>query len=315
MMLPLISCEGVRRKQGEIELAITDFKTAADLFLTHKNAESARQCLAHIKQIQPRNQAVPAPICTERDFVKRVLDTAQQGDIHQALDEINWVLKADPTDSQAYCCRGIIHCKQHHYQQALLDFNQALQLGYAATIVYRNRSKARLQLGDYQGAITDSNLALSMDDQDPHNYLTRGNAYGAIGHALGAIEDYTAALHLNPNQASAYYQRGLIYAAMEERLQALSDYQRAMSLWCEQGDWTHYQAVLASFKSIQHSPQLELAQTSYERLHLRLLDLVGGQWPIAEGMIKRMKINYPGRSEQWYLETVIQELESNLELE
>ena len=46
-----------------------------------------------------------------------------------------------------------------------------------------------------------------------------------------------------------------------------------------------------------------------------LLGLVG--WPLgnlAAGLIKRTKLNYPGRSEEWYLETVIHELESNLEL-
>jgi hypothetical protein len=41
----------------------------------------------------------------------------------------------------------------------------------------------------------------------------------------------------------------------------------------------------------------------------KLLRLVGGYWEIAERLIEDTKYRYPGMSEDWYIEKVIQDLE------
>lgn len=47
----------------------------------------------------------------------------------------------------------------------------------------------------------------------------------------------------------------------------------------------------------------------YEKLRQKLFRLVGGQWEIAESLISQCKYLFPGRSEQWYLEKVIGDIE------
>ena len=95
---------------------------------------------------------------------------------------------------------------------------------------------------------------------------------------------------------------------MEEIQRAIDDCQRAVSIFCEQEDWENYQAVLNHMRKFKSSSP-EIKKTNDEILRQRLLRLVGGHWAIAERLIEQAKHYYPGMSEEWYLETVIYDLE------
>ncbi|AFY56863.1 tetratricopeptide repeat protein [Rivularia sp. PCC 7116] len=307
----------IERKLGNIENAIANFKQAANLYLEQKDTENAKRCLEKVKQLQPRKQEVVlekpqlqnTPLITEKDYFTSLLEKAEKGSTREAMEDLNWVLRADAQDGKAYCCRGVVYCKEGKYQQAIADFNTALQLNFHDAVVYRNRGKARLQMGDNQGAIADFNQALKIEPEDDLIYVARGNAYQAIGHYLGAIEDYNTALQMNPTSASAFYNRGLCNVRMEEIPQAINDFQQAASIYCEQEDWDNYKVVSQSLKKLS-TPSAEVNEkNNYERLRYRLLRLVGGQWEIAQRLIEQARYYYPGMSEEWYIETVIHDLE------
>ena len=306
----------VRRKQGFIQDAIANFKKAAELYLEQKDKENCRQCLEKIKQLQPTEKPIavdqsvynPKPITSEKEYFTQLLEKASKGDTRSSLEDLSWALKVDPQDAQAYCCRGVVRCKQGNYQDAISDFNQALRLNLQDPIVYRNRGKARFQLGDHQGALTDFNSALQMQSQDALLYVARGNVYRAMGNHFGAIKDYTQALQINPDDAQAYYNRGMAYTCIEEMQRAVEDYQRAASMFCEKEDWGNYQQVLDSLKKIQLY-SYDSKNTTPNLLSQRLLRLVGGYWEIAQRLMEQAKNYYPGMSEEWYMEKVIQDLE------
>ncbi|WP_414625156.1 tetratricopeptide repeat protein [Calothrix sp. CCY 0018] len=309
----------VERKLGNIESAIANFKKAAELYLEQKDTENAKLCLEKVKQLQPRKQEVivekpllqTTPLISQQDYFTSLLEKAEKGNTREALEDLNWVLRADAQDGKAYCCRGVVYCKQGKYRKAIADFNTALQLNFEDAAVYRNRGKARLQIGDNQGAIADFNQALIIQPEDDLIYVARGNAYQTIGHYLGAIEDYNQALEINSKSATAFYNRGLCNIRMEELPQASNDFQQAASIYCEKEDWDNYQLVLKSLKKI-NAPAPEVEKNDYEKLRYRLLRLVGGQWEIAQRLIEQAKFYYPGMSEEWYLETVIHDLERDL---
>ncbi|MDY6899544.1 MAG: tetratricopeptide repeat protein [Cyanobacteriota bacterium] len=310
----------VERKLGNIENAIANFKKAAELYLEQKDAENAKRCMEKVKQLQPRKQELVVdkkelqntPLITEKDYFTALLSKAEEGDTREAMEDLNWVLRADSQDGKAYCCRGVIYFKQGKYQNAIADFNTALSLGFNDAIVYRNRGRVRLELGDNQGAIADFNKALKLQPEDDLIYVARGNAYQAIGHYLGAIEDYNQALEINSTSGTAFYNRGLCNVRMEEIPQAIIDLQNAASIYCEKEDWDNYQLVSESLKKINApAPQLN-QQSNYERLRYRLTRLVGGQWEIAERLIEQARYYYPGMSEEWYIETVIYDIEKDM---
>jgi tetratricopeptide (TPR) repeat protein len=305
----------VRRKQGYIQDAIANFKKAAELYLTQKEKAKCQACLQKIKQLQPPEKPVekttksaPVSIISTNQYFQQLLTKAEQGETKAAIDDLNWVLKADPNDAQAYCCRGVVQFKIGNYREAITDFNQALQLNFQDAMVYRNRGKARSQIGDYQGALSDLNQALKMQPEDALVYVARGNIYREMGNYLNAIQDYTQAIQINPDYAPAYYNRGLGYTLLEEMQSAIADYQKAASIYCEQEDWENYQQVLNKLQKIQvFNPQIK--NQKYDVLRQRLLRLVGGQWEIAERLIQQQEYHYPGMSDDWYIQRVIDQLE------
>ncbi|MBD2338517.1 tetratricopeptide repeat protein [Calothrix sp. FACHB-156] len=305
----------VRRKQGYIQEAIANFKKAAELYLEQKDKENCRLCLERIKELQPPDkspvlkQNIPnITIKSEKDYFTQLLDKAEKGDTREAIEDLNWVLQADPQDAQAYCCRGVVRCKMGNYQEAIADFNQALRLDFHDAIVYRNRGKARYLLADYQGAIADFNQALKIQPQDALVFVARGNAYRAMSNYLGAIQDYSQAISINPDDAQAYYNRGITHTLLEEMLAARDDYQKAISIFLEKEDWDNYHQVLNSLTKIQKSLPDNQNQ-KYNLLRQRLLRMVGGQWEIAQRLIQQKKDYYPQMPEEWYLQRVIADLE------
>jgi tetratricopeptide (TPR) repeat protein len=311
----------VHRKQGNVTGAIADFETAARLYQEQNQLEPARQCQVKLQQLRPAitapPPAAPSPFLIEQDYFTQVMDLTKQGKIKQALDNINWVLQVAPQDGKAYCCRGLVHCKQHQFQAAIADFNQAIASHYAQAITYRNRGLARLQLGDIQGAIADCTQAIGLEPEGSENYVARGNAYRAMEHWMGAIEDYGDALDQDANNGQAFLQRGQTYALMGNQAQAIADYQRAITVFCGQEDWVGYQQAMANLKGVKGSntpasPSQPPPQTLQKQLYQRLLELLGGNQQLADGMIRSLKASYPSRSEEWYLETVIHNLESHL---
>ncbi len=303
----------IQRKQGDIQAATTSFKKAAELFINQRDVEGARQCLATVETLQPPeakaiSKGTQRIITSEKDYFEQLVEKAQQGNIQQALADINWILTADPKDGKAYCCRGIVRAKQGQYQEALSDFNQALLLNFQQAIVYRNRGHARLQLGDHPGAVADFNHALQLEPEQAQNYVSRGMAYHKMGHVMGAVEDYGEALRLKPDHAAAFYQRGLAHLEAEERLSAIADLQRAISLYIEQEDWVNHKQALATLQQVQASKSA-IPENREEQLRQKLMALVGGQWAIAERFLRNVRAQYPGRSEEWYFETVILDLE------
>ncbi|NET74454.1 MAG: tetratricopeptide repeat protein, partial [Sphaerospermopsis sp. SIO1G2] len=305
----------VKRKQGNIIDAIANFKKAAELYIQEKDKDNAQKCLDNIKKLQPKSPLPtnpeiqkPVQVISTQDYFRQLLDKAENGDTQAALDDLNWILTADPQDVYAYCCRGVVYSKLEKYRDAVSDFNQAIKLEFKDAIVYRNRGKARSFLGDYQGALADINQALEMQPQDILIYIARGNVYQEMGNYLAAIQDYSQAININPDHPLAYYHRGIAHARLEEMSNAVTDYQKAASIYCEQEDWKNHQQVLNSLQKIQSSLP-ETTKATYNLLRQRLLRMVGGHWEIAERLITQKKDFLPGMQEEWYLQKVIDDLE------
>lgn len=309
----------IESKMGNNQAAISSFKRAAELYLEQKDSVNCRKCLDKIKELQPakttavlpeKKPVLLPPMLSEKELYAQMLEKAESGDCQGALSELNWAIKADANDAQAYRCRGIVQCKMKNYREAIADFNQALKLAPEDITIYRNRGKARAGFGDHRGAIADYNKVLESEPEDALAYIARGNAYREIGNYTGAIKDYGKAIKINPQAADAYYHRAIAKTRQEEMKAASDDYQTAAQMFCEQEDWDNYQKAIDSLNKLQGQVPIELTPTtSNNQRRQRLLRLVGGYWEIAERLIDQAKAKYPGRTEQWYWEKVINDLE------
>jgi tetratricopeptide (TPR) repeat protein len=325
----------VCKKLARYPEAIAAYKLAANLYLAQQDPKNSQQCLDLARSLQtsqdryltaPQSSislstpgSIPsAPLATPEQFYAQLLEQGERGDLEGAIDHANWAVQTSPTDERVYSCRGVLYLKQGNLTAALTDFNQALMLNPTSHVAYRNRGKLRAELGDHRGAIADFDRALAIDAQDLFIYLARGYVWVSLNDYPAAIADFTQAIAIDPQEPLAYLPRAQTYTKLEELHQAIEDYQTAANLYLERQDLTKYQKTIALLQKLQRStpkaapPASSKSQPQNSALRQRLYVLVSGQWAIAQGQIDRLKAQYPGYDEDWYLEQVISNLEQGL---
>ena len=313
----------VCKKLIQYSAAIAAYKMAANLYIIQQDPLSSRQCLDLAQSLQPKPIDPPIaalvtsapPLITSEQFYTQLLEQGERGDFQGAIDNANWAVRTSPNDVRAFSCRGTLYLKQGNLAAALADFSQAIQLDPTSHIVYRSRGKLRDRMGDYRGAILDFDKALAIDPQDLFIYLARGHVQVSLNDYPAAIADFTKAISIDPQEPLAYLPRAQTYTKLEELQLAIDDYQYAANIYLERQDLAKYQATLTQLQQIQRStprsapPTPNRAQSQNPVLRQRLYVLVSGQWAIAQRLIDRVKEEYPGYDEDWYLEQVISNLE------
>ncbi|WP_072621601.1 tetratricopeptide repeat protein [Spirulina major] len=304
------------RKQGNVTGAIASFKTAADLYLKAKDAPACRRCLDKITPLKPKS-AAPPPVNSPATptshpaalIYPQLIARIEAGEAETVRQELDWLLHNGAEDGNAYRCRG---WAQHYLSQsfaALSDLNRAIQLNPQDAIAFCYRGQVRCQLGETGGALADLEAALALNPNAAGFWVAKGDIYHAQQAHGDAIAAYTHALELDPHSAIAYVHRAQAQIKQENLRPACDDYQQAASLYCQQEDWPRYQAILDHLKTLQGAGLSSSAPQPDTPRHQALLALVGGQWGIAERLIQQAKAEFPGRSEVWYLEKVIADLE------
>jgi tetratricopeptide (TPR) repeat protein len=319
----------VSKKLAQYPQAISAYKMAANLYLAQKDLDNSRQCLELAQSLQPKSIESPVapkstpvrPLITSEQFYTQLLEQGERGDLRGAIDNANWAVQTSSNDVRAYTCRGVLYFKKGDLTAALADFNQAIEIDPKSHVAYRSRGKLRDRLGDYGGAILDFDRALAIDAGDLFIYLARGNVRVNLHDYTAAIADFSQAISIDSQEPSAYLYRAQTYTKLEELNDAIDDYQMAANIYLERQDLTKYQDTLKNLRKLQRSapksksappPNRDRSQLQNETLRQRLYILVSGQWAIAQRLIDRLKEEYPGHEEDWYLERVIYNLEEGL---
>jgi tetratricopeptide (TPR) repeat protein len=315
----------VCRKLTKYTDAIAAYKIAANLYLAQHDLDRSRQCLEIAQSMQPKPIDPPPPpslpsappVANLEQFYTQVLERGERGDLPGAISDADWAVRTNPDDVRSYCCRGVLYLKQGDLSAALADLNHAIALDPQSPIAYRSRGKLRIQMGDRTGALLDFDRALTFDPQDLFCYLARGNVRFELNNFTEAIADYGRAIAIDPRDPAAYVQRAQIYIKLEEFHLASEDYQAAANIYLENHNLTKYQETLASLNRVQTArptaaPMGVNMRSQTEALRERLLALVGGHWAIAQRSLEHLEEQYPGRSEAWYLELAIFNIERGL---
>ncbi len=316
----------VCRKLARYQEAIAAYKIAANLYLAQYDLDRSRQCLEIAQSMQPKPLDPPPPpslpsvppVETLQQFYSQVLERGERGDLRGAIRDADWAVQTNPDDVRSYCCRGVLYLKQGDLSAALADLNYAIEIDPQSPIAYRSRGKLRSQMGDRTGALLDFDRALAFDPQDLFGYLARGNVRFELNNYSEAIADYTQAIAIDPREPAAYVRRAQIYIKLEEFERASEDYQTAANIYLENHNLTKYQETLASLNRVQSArptitpTPLAGTRSQTEALRERLLALVGGHWAIAQRSLEHLAEQYPGRSEDWYLELAIFNIERGL---
>ncbi|MBW4683275.1 MAG: tetratricopeptide repeat protein [Microcoleus vaginatus WJT46-NPBG5] len=298
----------IRTDIDDMQGAIEDYRKAAKLFFEQKDRANYRQALSTFKQLQQQQNR----------------PDRENGSSQAAEEFLN---------------QGLYNAKIGNYKGAIEDFTQVVHLDSQHYTAYYYRGIARFKLGENQGAKADFTQALQINSSYAEAYISRGNVYRKLGFYQPAIQDFTQALQLKPNDAQAYYNRAVTYSelgekrrSLDDKQKALADYQKAANLFFEQGDMVNYNQAMKNLPAIEAgeidsqpaktssaSPNSTTSPKNADRenqrslpnlkLERKLINLLNGNRSAAERLIEQTRQKNPGKSENWYWEKVIYDLE------
>lgn len=195
--------------KGELDIAISDFNTAA--------------------QLSPRNAAT---------FLHRGLAYRRKGDNKRASAEYARALDINSNYAEAYSYRGYLKNAEEDFESARADFDKAIRLNNAYGEAYAGRAAAMHGLKDYEAALRDYNKAIEIEPRNARYFNGRGVIYHDRAYLRTksaddfrkAIDDYSKAIEIDAKFASAFRNRGFTRRVTNDLDGAIEDYTIALSL-------------------------------------------------------------------------------------
>lgn len=183
--------------------AIQDFEQASKLYLTQGEEALAKKSNAYALLLQ--------------------------GDREKgALQELNWTIRFNPDDVQAYLMRCYTYGKLDKYEEAIADCNKAIetQLDYAEA--YNLRGRIYQAQDKIQEAIADFGKAIELKPNFAEAYRNRGTQLFLMGKLSEGMADFNKAIEIKPDYSEAYEGKGSVYHQMGEREKAIENYSKAI---------------------------------------------------------------------------------------
>lgn len=145
---------------------------------------------------------VPALARAEQMFESAMLH-AQQGQIPDAIVQMQKVLELNPNHLQAWNNRGLFLLQLGHPFDAIMNIDRAVAIGPGVAEYYNNRGAALMELSRYPEALADYDRALALK-QFEHAHNNRGNVLAQLGRPKDAQDAYRAAIRCNPDYVDAH---------------------------------------------------------------------------------------------------------------
>lgn len=294
-------------------------------------------------------QAIATQLKVAEAYYQRGLVYDELGKLDEAIADYNQSLNLDPQQVKVYLHRAIAFLAVDNPQSCLIDLQIILTLDPNCPQAYELRANVCLRFKEYDQAINHLKQAgkIYLASQDKANCRhsiarirqieqqkivhQRGVTNQAFlqqieqkirqGNLGEAFHDCNWLLQLDPYAGEAYEYRGQISLKLGELNQARKDLLQAVKCFRTQGN------AIAAAKLERRCLELQLEDVYQSRptpeipryrrtsapqnaIQQRLYVLVGN-WKIAQSLVARIRQQYPEKSEAWYWEKAIQDIEGN----
>ena len=159
--------------------------------------------------------------------------TAQyrQGDIHNAIKNLDQAIQRQPRSAEGYIMRGAAYQTRDNAAKALADFNKAIELDPKSARAYCDRAALEEELlRAPDKALADYNQAIRLAPEFYRAYFNRGVYFLGRLDYRHAVSDFSRAVQLIPNDGAGYALRGFAYAKLGEHSRAVADAAEAIKL-------------------------------------------------------------------------------------
>ncbi|MBE9115616.1 tetratricopeptide repeat protein [Lusitaniella coriacea LEGE 07157] len=114
------------RRLNNPAIAIGNLKKAAELYLEIQDKVNCRRCLQQIEDIK-KSRPPDKPKPTPPEFWEELKNKVLRGDLREALDDCDWLLRINRQDPKTYYHRGRIYLEWGNTAAAIEDFKKAAE--------------------------------------------------------------------------------------------------------------------------------------------------------------------------------------------
>ena len=165
-----------------------------------------------------------------RDRLKSLINLYSQGQLQQALMQVETLIQQFPQSSILFNIQGTVLKGLGQLDAAIEAYNKALAIKPDHPEVYNNMGVTFQEQGKLEEAIEAYKKALAIKPDYAEAYNNMGIALKNQGKLEEAIEAYNKALEIKPDYAEAYYNMGNALKEQGKLEEAIEAYKKALAI-------------------------------------------------------------------------------------
>lgn len=153
---------------------------------------------------------------------------AQLGIPHVALGLLDRSIGIDPDNAAAHCNRGVVLQSLERLAAALASFDTAVAIKADYALAHKNRGNVLDAVGRWEAALESYDTAIEIDSDFAEAHCGRGNVLQKLGRSDAALASYDRAIRIDPYLVEAHSNRGVALTAVSRLSDALASFDRAI---------------------------------------------------------------------------------------
>jgi tetratricopeptide (TPR) repeat protein len=153
-----------------------------------------------------------------------------RGQLTEAEQRYESVLRADGRHFQALCRLGLIRLQQGRFDDAVSLFRRAVKVERRSAYAQLHLGAALAGVKNHEEAIRHYKKAVILEPDAPEIYSNIGHSLQALGRAEQAIAHFEKALAINPRHAEANINLGTALAVLGRHDEAISCFEAAIAI-------------------------------------------------------------------------------------
>lgn len=183
-----------------------------------------------------------------KDIDACISEHIRQENYAVAIALINTLINRQPESAINYNNRGLMHFKNHQFEEALDDLNQALAINPKLDSAYNNRANCHAAQGDLVAAISDYDEALDINPGNLRAWINQGITFRDIKSYDLALGNFDICLILGSSfKSTIHAERGRTYHLRGDWNCAVSDYRLSLKLLEGSVDSDNYREKVQSW--------------------------------------------------------------------
>jgi len=162
--------------------------------------------------------------------ISSAIDLFSKGEINQALDAVQGLLKDYPNEPVLFNIKGACYADLGQLDVAVTNYKEAITIKPDYAKAHFNLAGSLHDLGQLETAVQSYQKAIEIDASYTEAYNNLGNVYQELKQFDSAVQSYQKALEIKPDYVAAQYSLGNTFMELGQLEEAVKSYKAALKL-------------------------------------------------------------------------------------